>query len=80
MGLPYHHCLYCFLVYRDAPLAVGLFLLGIFCLLWAGLIHVLARDGEVEPMAGSAIRRCHGWAFFFLGGAFGMALIHLVIG
>jgi hypothetical protein len=79
MGLPYHHCLYCFIVYRDAPLAVGAFLLGIFCFWWAGILHLLARGEEAEVPAGGMIRRCRLWALFLLSSALGMALIHLVL-
>jgi hypothetical protein len=79
MGLPYHHCLYCFVVYRDAPLAVGAFLLGIFCLLWAGILHLMARGEEAEIPAGRTIRRCRLLALFFLSSALGMALIHLML-
>jgi hypothetical protein len=80
MDLPYHHCLYCFIVYRDAPLAVGAFLLGIFAIGWAGLLQVLAGGDEAHPFSSALGRRLHAWAFFLLLGSVGMAAVHLWLG
>jgi len=78
MGLPYHHCAYCFLATADAPLAVAAFFLGILSFWWAGLLHAAGRHPELPPLAAPMTRRCLAWSGFLLCGAAGMALIHLV--
>jgi hypothetical protein len=75
--LPYHHCAYCFLVFRDAPVAIAAFLLGTFLLLWGALAHSVGGHPELREHAAAAARRCHLWGSVLLAGALGMAAIHL---
>jgi hypothetical protein len=80
MRLPFHHCAYCFLASRDAPLAVAAFFLGIFCAWWAGGVYLASRHEDLRAHGAAAARRCLLWCAAFTAAAAGMAAIHLFAG
>jgi hypothetical protein len=79
MELPYHHCIYCFLVFEDAPLALGLFVLGTFALGWSAVLRYVSGYPEIAPISSSIIRKNYVMAFFFLSAFLEMVLIHLIM-
>lgn len=51
MQLPLHHCIYCFLgkgIVPDAPIMLGLFIIGTFAIGWMGILRLMCRNDKLR--------------------------------
>lgn len=81
MQLPYHHCIYCFMgngTVPDAPIILGLFIIGTFAVGWMGILRFLCKHGEVQPIKERLLVKINTIAAFCLLASLGMVTIHLI--
>jgi hypothetical protein len=82
MQLPYHHCIYCFMgngMVPDAPVMLGLFVIGTFAIGWTGILRLLCRNRETQPVAERIIVKTNTLSVFCLLSSIFMVTIHLII-
>ncbi|MBW7899049.1 hypothetical protein B188_01430 [Candidatus Brocadiaceae bacterium B188] len=81
MQLPYHHCIYCFMgkgVVPDAPIILGLFVIGTFAIGWAGILRMLCIQAETQSITEHLIKKINGLSIFCLLASLVMVTIHLL--
>ncbi|UJS17483.1 MAG: hypothetical protein L3J17_00080 [Candidatus Jettenia sp.] len=81
MQLPYHHCIYCFMgngTVPDAPIILGLFIIGTFAVGWMGILRFLCKNGEVQPITERLLVKINNLAAFCLLASLSMVTIHLI--
>lgn len=82
MQLPYHHCIYCFIgngTVPDAPIMLGLFIIGTFGIGWMGILHLLFKNKEVRPAAERIFLKINSLSVFCLLASITMVTIHLIL-
>ncbi|MFQ5688112.1 MAG: hypothetical protein ACE5GV_15800 [Candidatus Scalindua sp.] len=82
MQLPLHHCIYCFMgkgIVPDAPVILGLFVIGTFAIGWMVILRLICRNGETQPVTGKLIRKVNGLSVFCLLAFIIMVTIHLIL-
>lgn len=81
MQLPYHHCIYCFMgkgVVPDAPIMLGLFVIGTFAMGWMGILRMLCMQAEMQSVTEHLIKKVNGLSAFCLLASLMMVTIHLI--
>lgn len=81
MQLPYHHCIYCFMgngTVPDAPIMLGLFVIGTFGIGWMGMLRLLFKNEEVRPAAERIFVKINSLSAFCLLASILMVTIHLI--
>lgn len=81
MQLPYHHCIYCFMgngLVPDAPVMLGLFVMGTFAIGWMGILRLLCRNTEAIPVAERLLGKINSLSAFCLLASVIMVTIHLI--
>ena len=82
MQLPYHHCIYCFMgngMVPDAPIMLGLFVIGTFAIGWMGILRLLCRDTEALSVTEKLIIKVNNLSVFCLLASVIMVTIHLIL-
>ncbi len=82
MQLPYHHCIYCFMgngTVPDAPIMLGLFVIGTFGIGWMGILRFLCRNEEIRLVAKRLLVKVNSLSLFCLLASMIMVTIHLVL-
>ena len=82
MQLPYHHCIYCFMgngMVPDAPIMLGLFVIGTFAIGWMGILRLLCRDTEAQSVTEKLIIKVNNLSAFCLLASVIMVTIHLIL-
>lgn len=85
MLLPYHHCLYCFIgngFVPDAPIILGLFVLGTYGVGWIPLLNFICKSyvkNDIEIIVDSALKKLLSFSILCLLGAVIMVSTHLII-
>lgn len=81
MGLPYHHCLYCFPKnVPDGAVIIALFVIGTFSAGWALMLKVMGRSPETEATLQRYVKNLLWLAFVGLLSSMAMVSVHLVVG
>lgn len=81
MQLPYHHCIYCFMgngTVPDAPVMIGLFVIGTFGVGWMGILRFLFRNKEARPAAERTFVKINSLSAFCLLASILMVTTHLI--
>ena len=82
MQLPYHHCIYCFMgngMVPDAPIMLGLFVIGTFAIGWMGIIRLLCKNGEARLITERLLLKINNLSAFCLLASVIMITIHLIL-
>ncbi|HHT9130816.1 MAG TPA: hypothetical protein ACFYEC_08145, partial [Candidatus Brocadiaceae bacterium] len=82
MQLPYHHCIYCFMgngMVPDAPIMLGLFVIGTFAIGWIGILRLICRDDVSKPISYSLVKKVNNLSAFCLLASVMMVTIHLIL-
>jgi len=82
MQLPYHHCIYCFMgngLVPDAPIMLGLFVIGTFAIGWMGILRLLCRDTETQPVTERLLGKVNSLSAFCLLASIVMVTMHLIL-
>ncbi len=82
MQLPYHHCIYCFMgngMVPDAPIMLGLFVIGTFAIGWMGILHLLCINKETQPVVDRLLTKVNSLSTFCLLASVIMVTIHLIL-
>lgn len=81
MQLPYHHCIYCFMgngMVPDAPVMLGLFVIGTFAIGWMGILRLFCMTTETQNVTEGLLVKVNGLSAFCLLASIMMVTIHLV--
>ena len=81
MQLPYHHCIYCFMgngTVPDAPIMLGLFVIGTFAIGWMGILRLLCKNGELKPVKERLLLKVNNLSVFCLLASLIMVTVHLI--
>ncbi len=82
MQLPYHHCIYCFMgngMVPDAPIMLGLFVIGTFAIGWMGILRLLCMNGEAQIITERLLLKVNNLSAFCLLASVIMITIHLIL-
>jgi len=82
MQLPYHHCIYCFMgngMVPDAPIMLGLFVIGTFAIGWMGILRLLCKNGEARLITERLLLKVNNFSAFCLLASVIMVTIHLIL-
>lgn len=80
MGLPYHHCLYCFPRYvPDGAIIIALFVIGTFSAGWALMLKVIGKSSETETTLQRYVKNLIWLAFVGLLSSMLMVTVHLIM-
>ena len=82
MLLPYHHCIYCFMgngMVPDAPIILGLFVIGTFAIGWMGILRLLCKNGEAQLITERLLLKVNNLSAFCLLASAIMITIHLIL-
>lgn len=82
MLLPYHHCIYCFMgngTVTDAPLILGLFIIGTFGIGWMGILRIFYKDSSVQAVTERLRFKVNSLSAFCLLASLIMVTVHLVL-
>ncbi|MCF6148239.1 MAG: hypothetical protein E3K37_06240 [Candidatus Kuenenia sp.] len=82
MQLPFHHCLYCFIgngIVPDAPLMLGLFIIGTFSIGWIGILRYICKNSAAKQVTDIFVKRVNSLSVFCLLTSLIMVTIHLVL-
>ena len=82
MQLPYHHCIYCFMgngLVPDAPIMLGLFVIGIFAIGWMGILRLMCIKGDAQPVTERLLSKVNNVAAFCFLASIIMVTIHLIL-
>lgn len=81
MGLPYHHCLYCFpRNVSDGAIIMALFVIGTFSSGWALMLKMVGRSPETEMALRRYIKNLLWLALVGLLSSMAMVSVHLLVG
>lgn len=81
MQLPYHHCIYCFMgngMVPDAPIMLGLFVIGTFAIGWMGILRLVCWNGETRLITEMLLLKVNNMSAFCLLASVIMVTIHLI--
>ncbi len=81
MQLPYHHCIYCFMgngMVPDAPVILGLYVIGTFAIGWMGILRLFCMTTETHDVAERLFVKINGLSVFCLFASVMMVTIHLL--
>lgn len=81
MKLPYHHCIYCFMgsgTVPDAPIMLGLFVMGTFAIGWVGILRFLCRYDEARAVTERLILKVINFSAFCLLSSLIMVTVHVI--
>ena len=81
MQLPYHHCIYCFMgrgIVPDAPIMLGLFVIGTFAIGWMGILRIICSDKETQPLTERLLLKVNNLSAFCLLASLIMVTVHLI--
>ena len=81
MRLPYHHCIYCFMgngMVPDAPVMLGLFVIGTFAIGWIGIMRFLCKGMEAQQVTERLLAKINNLSAFCLLASIIMVTIHLI--
>lgn len=82
MQLPYHHCIYCFMgngLVPDAPVMLGLFVIGTFAIGWMGILRLFCIATETQMVTERVLVKVNSLSAFCLLGSIIMVTIHLIL-
>ena len=82
MQLPYHHCIYCFMgngLVPDAPVMLGLFVIGTFAIGWMGILRLLCMVTETQIVTERLLVKVNSLSAFCLLASIMMVTIHLIL-
>lgn len=82
MQLPYHHCIYCFMgngMVPDAPIMLGLFVIGTFAIGWMGILRLLCKNGEARLITERLLLKGNNVSAFCFLASIIMVTIHLIL-
>lgn len=82
MQLPYHHCIYCFMgngLVPDAPIMLGLFIIGTFAIGWMGMLRLLCMVSETHIVTERLLVKVNSLSVFCLLASLVMVTIHLML-
>ena len=82
MLLPYHHCIYCLMgngMVVDAPVMLGLFVLGVFAVGWMGLLKLLCRHSDATAKTEQLVLKINNLAAFCLLASLIMVTVHVLL-
>ncbi|MBM4054971.1 MAG: hypothetical protein FJ264_09960 [Planctomycetes bacterium] len=82
MQLPFHHCLYCFIgngMVPDAPLILGLFIIGLFSIGWMNILCLICKNSKTPQVTEIFVARINSLSAFCLLASLIMVTIHLVL-
>ena len=82
MQLPYHHCIYCFVgngLVPDAPIMLGLFVIGTFAIGWMCILRLLCKDTEAQSITEKLIIKVNTLSAFCLLASVIMVTVHLIL-
>lgn len=81
MQLPYHHCIYCFMgngLVPDAPVMLGLFVIGTFAIGWMGILRLFCMVTETQIVTERLLVKVNSLSAFCLLASIMMVTIHLI--
>ncbi|MCF6157482.1 MAG: hypothetical protein E3K32_02685 [wastewater metagenome] len=81
MQLPFHHCIYCFMgngTVPDAPIMLGMFVIGTFAIGWMGILRPLCKNKEVQPVTERMLVKVNHLAVFCLLASLIMVTVHFL--
>jgi len=82
MQLPYHHCIYCFMgngIVPDAPIMLGLFVIGTFAIGWMVILRLQCKNGEARLITERLLLKVNNLSAFCLLASVIMVTIHLIL-
>ena len=82
MQLPYHHCIYCFMgngMVPDAPIMLGLFVIGTFAIGWMGILRLMCIKGDAQPVTERLLSKVNNVSAFCFLSSIIMVTIHLIL-
>ena len=82
MQLPYHHCIYCFMgngMVPDAPIMLGLFVIGTFTIGWMGILRLMCIKGDAQPVTERLLSKVNNVSAFCFLASIIMVTIHLIL-
>ncbi|MDE1889388.1 MAG: hypothetical protein KGJ87_08315 [Planctomycetota bacterium] len=82
MQLPYHHCIYCFMgngMVPDAPIMLGLFVIGTFAIGGMGILRLLCKNEESKLVTERLLAKVNTLSAFCLLASLIMVTIHLIL-
>jgi hypothetical protein len=82
MQLPYHHCIYCLMgngMVPDAPIMLGLFVIGTFAIGWMAILRLLCNNGEARLITERLLVKVNNLSAFCLLASLLMVTIHLIL-
>ncbi|MBI2470027.1 MAG: hypothetical protein HYV59_02120 [Planctomycetes bacterium] len=82
MQLPYHHCIYCFMgngMVPDAPIMLGLFVIGTFAIGWMFLLKLLCKHKAARVITDRLLLKVNNISAFCLLASLIMVTIHLIL-
>ena len=82
MQLPYHHCIYCFMgrgIVPDAPIMLGLFVIGTFAIGWMGILRIICRDKETQLLTERLVLKVNNLSAFCFLASLIMVTVHLIL-
>ena len=82
MQLPYHHCIYCFMgngMVPDAPIMLGLFVIGTFAIGWMGILRLMCIKGDAQPVTERLLSKVNNVSAFCFLASIIMVTIHLIL-
>lgn len=82
MQLPYHHCIYCFMgngMVPDAPIMLGLFVIGTFTIGWMGILRLTCIKGAAQPVTERLLSKVNNVSVFCFLASIIMVTIHLIL-
>ncbi len=81
MKLPYHHCIYCFMgngAVPDAPIILGLFVMGTFAIGWMGILRLICKHDEAQTVTERLILKVNNFSAFCMLASLIMVTVHLI--
>lgn len=82
MQLPYHHCIYCFMgngLVPDAPVMLGLFVIGTFAIGWMGILRLFCMVTETQIITERLLVKVNSFSAFCLLASIMVVTIHLIL-
>ncbi len=82
MQLPYHHCIYCLIgngLVPDAPIMLGLFVMGTFAIGWMGILRLFCMVTETQMVTERLLVKVNNLSAFCLLASIAMVTIHLIL-
>ena len=81
MKLPYHHCIYCFMgngIVPDAPIILGLFVIGTFAIGWMGILRIVCKHDKAQTVTERLVLKVNNLSAFCMLASVIMVTVHLM--